>query len=90
MQARGHRFESDILHNSAQCGKRFFDILKVDIKLIKRNHRGIRVRIKKVNKGVRGMPWLSEAMKDVTSCDKLRGGAITFDPEISEWGNPSC
>ena len=21
------------------------------------------------------MPWLSEAMKDVTSCDKLRGGA---------------
>ena len=21
------------------------------------------------------MPWLSEAMKDVISCDKLRGGA---------------
>ena len=21
------------------------------------------------------MPWLLEAMKDVTSCDKLRGGA---------------
>ena len=21
------------------------------------------------------MPWLSEAMKDVTSCDKQRGGA---------------
>ena len=21
------------------------------------------------------MPWLSEATKDVTSCDKLRGGA---------------
>jgi hypothetical protein len=21
------------------------------------------------------MPWLSETMKDVTSCDKLRGGA---------------
>ena len=21
------------------------------------------------------MPWLSEAMKDVTSCEKLRGGA---------------
>jgi len=21
------------------------------------------------------MPWLSEARKDVTSCDKLRGGA---------------
>ena len=23
------------------------------------------------------MPWLSEAKKDVTSCDKLRGGANT-------------
>ena len=27
---------------------------------------------KKVNKGVRGMPRLSKAMKDVISCDKLR------------------
>jgi hypothetical protein len=26
-------------------------------------------------KGVRGMPRLSEAMKDATSCDKLRVGA---------------
>ena len=26
-------------------------------------------------KGVRGMPWLSEATKDVTSCEKPRGGA---------------
>ena len=30
-----------------------------------------------------------EAMKDVVSCDKLRGAAICCDPEISEWGNPS-
>ena len=29
----------------------------------------------KVNKGVWGMPRLSEAMKDVISCDKLRGFA---------------
>ena len=29
----------------------------------------------KVIKGVRRMPWLSEAMKDVTSCDKPRVGA---------------
>ena len=28
---------------------------------------------KKVIKSTRGMPWLSEAMKDVISCDKLRG-----------------
>ena len=26
-------------------------------------------------KGARGMPWHQEPMKDVTSCDKLRGGA---------------
>ena len=30
------------------------------------------VDVKKVNKGTRGMPRLSEAMKDVISCDKLR------------------
>ena len=28
-----------------------------------------------VRKGVRRMPWLSQATKDVISCDKLRGGA---------------
>ena len=27
------------------------------------------------NKSARGMPWHQEPMKDVTSCDKLRGGA---------------
>ena len=32
---------------------------------------------------------LTEAMKDVISCDKLRGGAIPFDPRISEWDNPA-
>ena len=31
--------------------------------------------VKKVKKGAWRMPWLSEAMKDVISCDKLRGGA---------------
>jgi hypothetical protein len=30
---------------------------------------------KKVTKSAWRMPWLSEAMKDVISCDKLRGGA---------------
>jgi len=29
----------------------------------------------KANKGTRWMPWLLEAMKDVISCDKLRGVA---------------
>ena len=30
---------------------------------------------KKVMKGAWRMPWLTEAMKDVISCDKLRVGA---------------
>ena len=30
---------------------------------------------RKVSKGAWRMPWLSEAMKDVISCDKPRGGA---------------
>ena len=32
---------------------------------------------REVIKGTRRMPWLSEAMKDVISCDKLRGLANT-------------
>ena len=36
---------------------------------------------KKVNKSVWWMPWLSEAMKDVVSCDKLRGGASNLRSE---------
>ena len=35
------------------------------------------------------MSWRPEAMKDAVSCDKLRGAATCYDPEISEWGNPS-
>ena len=27
------------------------------------------------NKSARGMPWHQEPMKDVTSCEKLRGAA---------------
>ena len=33
------------------------------------------VEEKKVRKGAWWMPWLTEAMKDVISCDKLRLGA---------------
>ena len=28
---------------------------------------------REVRKSTQGMPWLLEAMKDVISCDKLRG-----------------
>ena len=35
----------------------------------------IELETRKSSKSVRGMPRLSEARKDVTSCDKLRGGA---------------
>jgi hypothetical protein len=35
------------------------------------------------------MPWHQDAMKDVVSCEKLRGVAHThYYPEMSEWGNP--
>ena len=50
----------------------FFDILR-------ENTREISKRIvlfdKKVIKGVWRMPWILEAMKDVISCEKLRGSA---------------
>ncbi len=35
------------------------------------------IKSDKLNKGVWGMPRLSEAKKDVISCEKLRGSAHT-------------
>ena len=34
------------------------------------------------------MPWNLETMKDVTTCEKQGGAGVSFDPLISEWGNP--
>ena len=31
------------------------------------------------------MPWHQKAMKDVVSCDKLRGAASERRSEMSEW-----
>ena len=45
--------------------------------------------IKKVSKGAWRMPWLSEAMKDVISCDKLRGGANNLWSEDFRMGQPN-
>ena len=51
-------------------------VLREDIKFDKFLNCKINKRLlKKVIKGKWWMPWLSEAMKDVTSCEKLRGGA---------------
>ena len=44
---------------------------------------------KKVTKGVWRMPWLREAMKDVTSCDKLRLGANNLLVVDFRMGQPS-
>ena len=35
------------------------------------------LQVGQANKSARGMPWHQEPMKDVTSCDKLRGAAHT-------------
>lgn len=43
---------------------------------------------KKVTKGVRRMPWLSEAKKGVTSCDKLRVLANTNQSADTRMGQP--
>ncbi len=42
-------------------------------------------------KGVWWMPWLQKAMKDAAWRRNVSGRCLaTFDPEISEWGNPIC
>jgi hypothetical protein len=53
---------------NSEYWKKFFDILEESKIFISLNE-------KKVNKGTRWMPRLSEAKKDVISCDKLWGGA---------------
>ena len=55
----------------------------VDRELIKRQ------KYNKLNKGVWGMPRLSEAKKDVISCEKLRGGAHTHRSAGVRMGQPS-
>ena len=45
--------------------------------------------VKKVRKGVWRMPRLTEAMKDVISCDKLRVGANNLWSEDFRMGQPS-
>ena len=41
-------------------------------------------------KGVWWMPWLQRAMKDVVWLRKGSGRChTTFDPDMSEWGNPT-
>ena len=44
---------------------------------------------KQVDKGAWRMPRLSEAMKDVISCDKLRGGANNLWSEDFRMGQPN-
>ena len=40
------------------------------------------------NKSARGMPWHQEPMKDVTSCDKLRGAAHKLRSQDFRMGKP--
>ena len=56
-------FEEGVIYNSD---------LKIKIR------RANQVKAHKLNKGVWGMPRLSEAKKDATSCEKLRGEAHTL------------
>ncbi len=47
------------------------------------------VTLTEVTKGARGMPRLSEATKDVISCDKLGGGAHTrYIPRFPNGATP--
>ena len=52
------------LHNSTIIENQLLDYSRVS-----------KTEIGQANKSARGMPWHQEPMKDVISCDKLRGGA---------------
>ena len=74
LQAEGQRFESVILHE-----KRSLTCCTTK-KRVEQEAEGLSIRHevpgkKKVSKGRRWMPRLSEAKKDVISCEKPGGGA---------------
>ena len=46
-------------------------------------------KIGQANKGARGMPWHQEPMKDVISCDKLRGAANELRSGDFRMGKPT-
>ena len=46
-------------------------------------------KFEKVTKSAWGMPWLSEAKKDVISCDKPRGGANDLRSGDFRMGQPT-
>ena len=79
MQAGGQRFESVILHEFLMTRTTFYDMLyrrkkkSESRKYIPRSFLEGRMRcLTKVVKGTWRMPRLSEAMKDVISCEKPR------------------
>ena len=76
MRQESDRFDSDLINYSIIGLKTFFDVLvKVEnLKVIKSNWR---------------MPWLSVAMKDVISGDKLRGGAHNLRSVDFRRGQPT-
>ena len=45
--------------------------------------------IGQANKGARGMPWHQEPMKDVISCDQLRGAANKLRSGDFRMGKPT-
>ena len=47
-------------------------------------------KIGQANKGARGMPWHQEPMKDVISCDKLRGAANKLRSGDFRMGKPTA
>ena len=59
------------LHVEIFESREFIDIIEDEIDITIINRRSL--CIKKVSKGVWGMPRLLEATKDVVSCDKPRG-----------------
>ena len=47
------------------------------------------LEIDQANKSARGMPWHQEPMKDVISCDKLRGAANELRSGDFRMGKPT-
>ena len=82
LHAGGQRFES-VIHQFPENAR------KQEVYVIPHASWDVCVNVtRKVSKGAWRMPWLSEAMKDVISCDKPRGGANDLRSADLRMGQP--
>ena len=78
------------MRDRGACGRSVARATEENPGSIRKTFTILKLETRKSSKSVRGMPRLSEARKDVTSCDKLRGGANSLRSGDFRMGEPNA